>query len=474
MTNLIRSSREIAMERIQQFKVDNARDADAGLEAFLHLLKPDLSSPRLVVEPAFLHLNLDKGENREVHIRLLNTGRGYLHGTIELADPVDGAVLSANRFGINSKGNSEATITLRVDTASIPAGTQHRTAVIINSNSTAKSVSIPLTVRVEERTRRSAQSAESAYRWGVLLLCPYIIMMAQKLGLIHKYGINTLPETYITHRHLLSGIQSAIAVIVNMHTVEVRAALILLFLGAGISIPLAIRLSGRHTRWHQPIWFFIAWTLIIYALVSAKNEGLQAYMSIFLVFTLFALLPLPLSVLSSRLLSFRFPHLPSFTSLIVTLLLFGICWAGFSLHSQSLPANIQEGERTYSLWLGSYYSQGTFKWADGSAYIGEWSKGKGHGRGYYRWPDGAKYEGGWANGKRSGYGTYTYPDGRMLVFRWRNDKIRSSGMFISEKKKVFIYEWKSRGLYEPWNNRYVEFIGAHWGVNSLDEVEWGN
>jgi hypothetical protein len=44
--------------------------------------------------------------------------------------------------------------------------------------------------------------------------------------------------------------------------------------------------------------------------------------------------------------------------------------------------------------------QGTFIWADGRQYIGEWKAGKQHGIGTYISKDGASKQGEWQNGRK--------------------------------------------------------------------------
>ena len=49
--------------------------------------------------------------------------------------------------------------------------------------------------------------------------------------------------------------------------------------------------------------------------------------------------------------------------------------------------------------------QGTFKWATGDVYEGDWHKDVMHGKGTYHYVDGRKYTGGWEYGCRHGSGT---------------------------------------------------------------------
>ena len=43
--------------------------------------------------------------------------------------------------------------------------------------------------------------------------------------------------------------------------------------------------------------------------------------------------------------------------------------------------------------------KGTFTWADGRKYVGEYNNDKKAGYGEYLWPDGRCYRGEWDNGK---------------------------------------------------------------------------
>ena len=54
---------------------------------------------------------------------------------------------------------------------------------------------------------------------------------------------------------------------------------------------------------------------------------------------------------------------------------------------------------------------GTYTWANGDKYVGEYQDGKRHGQGTYTWANGNKYVGEFQDGKRHGQGTYTFADG---------------------------------------------------------------
>jgi len=45
------------------------------------------------------------------------------------------------------------------------------------------------------------------------------------------------------------------------------------------------------------------------------------------------------------------------------------------------------------------HGKGTFTWADGRKYVGEYIDDKKQGYGEFIWPDGRSYKGDWFNGK---------------------------------------------------------------------------
>jgi hypothetical protein len=68
----------------------------------------------------------------------------------------------------------------------------------------------------------------------------------------------------------------------------------------------------------------------------------------------------------------------------------------------------QQGKLT-----GDSMPKGTFKFADGAVYEGDWIDGKYHGTGKFSFGNGDVYEGGFRNGKYHGTGKLTYADGTV-------------------------------------------------------------
>ena len=72
---------------------------------------------------------------------------------------------------------------------------------------------------------------------------------------------------------------------------------------------------------------------------------------------------------------------------------------------------------------GKGHGQGTYTYANGDKYAGEYKDGENyHGQGTYTYASGAKYVGEHKDGEKHGQGTYTYPDGTKDSGYWMNDE----------------------------------------------------
>ena len=79
------------------------------------------------------------------------------------------------------------------------------------------------------------------------------------------------------------------------------------------------------------------------------------------------------------------------------------------------------GERVDGVYLGERNAageregHGTFRFADGNVYQGQWRADREEGHGTIRGANGDVYEGGWKAGKYDGRGTYTFANGNAMV-----------------------------------------------------------
>ena len=66
---------------------------------------------------------------------------------------------------------------------------------------------------------------------------------------------------------------------------------------------------------------------------------------------------------------------------------------------------------------------GTYTYANGDKYVGEFEDGKPQGQGTHTCANGDKYVGEFKEGKRTGQATYTTADGTVYKGIWGNDKL---------------------------------------------------
>ena len=85
---------------------------------------------------------------------------------------------------------------------------------------------------------------------------------------------------------------------------------------------------------------------------------------------------------------------------------------------------------------------GTFTWADGDEYVGEWKDNNFHGQGTYTFRNGEKYQGDWRDGRNFGQGTYTYSNGEKYVGEWKDNKKNGQGNYTYPNGEKYVGEWK--------------------------------
>ena len=105
---------------------------------------------------------------------------------------------------------------------------------------------------------------------------------------------------------------------------------------------------------------------------------------------------------------------------VILIIVFGLLWCNVGF-AECIKGNCTNGQGTYTFASGNKYvgeykdgkqhGQGTFTWTNGNKYIGEWKDGKQHGQGTLTWSDGTTSYGPFKNDKRHGTHEYTYPDG---------------------------------------------------------------
>ncbi|PIE40695.1 MAG: hypothetical protein CSA49_07155 [Gammaproteobacteria bacterium] len=130
--------------------------------------------------------------------------------------------------------------------------------------------------------------------------------------------------------------------------------------------------------------------------------------------------------------------------------------------SAVFAAGVYDGERNA---FNRFHGQGTYKYANGNVYTGEWKDGRKSGNGVQIWTNGNRYEGEWsenrqngqgtmtwankdeytgqwAGGKRHGTGTMTWADGSSYQGYWQADRQSGQGTLTSKDGTVIAGAWK--------------------------------
>tara|TARA_B110000914_G_C15445894_1_gene438423 strand:- start:38 stop:1207 length:1170 start_codon:yes stop_codon:yes gene_type:complete len=147
--------------------------------------------------------------------------------------------------------------------------------------------------------------------------------------------------------------------------------------------------------------------------------------------------------------------------------------------------DILSKEITREMILDGYTGTGTYTWADGEKYVGEYKDGKMHGKGTYTYFNGTKYVGEYKDGKmhgkgtytyfnakyvgeykddkRNGQGTMTYTDGGKYIGEWKDGNKDGQGTRINSSGSKYVGEWKDdkengQGTY-TWQNPWEQYVG---------------
>tara|TARA_R110002153_G_scaffold260884_1_gene421102 strand:+ start:175 stop:1896 length:1722 start_codon:yes stop_codon:yes gene_type:complete len=91
---------------------------------------------------------------------------------------------------------------------------------------------------------------------------------------------------------------------------------------------------------------------------------------------------------------------------------------------------------------GEKNGQGTYTWANGEKYVGEWKDDKTNGQGVRTYANGDKYVGENKDGKKNGQGTYTFPNGEKYVGEYKDGKMDGQGTYTWANGNKYVGEYK--------------------------------
>ena len=116
---------------------------DAGLEAFLQLLSPNIAKPKIDVNPLNVGvIGIQPGQTKNVTLTVSNKGRGHLSGVVELDPKVEGLSVKPNRISANKTLDLTTTITV---TMNAEESLSAKSSVTITSN--GGTVKIPVSFK---------------------------------------------------------------------------------------------------------------------------------------------------------------------------------------------------------------------------------------------------------------------------------------------------------------------------------------
>ena len=119
---------------------------------------------------------------------------------------------------------------------------------------------------------------------------------------------------------------------------------------------------------------------------------------------------------------------------------------------QCVSGDCKNGYGTYIWASGDKYEgqwkdykkdgQGTYTSASGAKYKGQWKDDKSHGQGTYTSSSGDKYEGQWKDDNKSGQGTYTWASGDKYEGQWKDDKFHGQGTYTDPNGLIWSGEYE--------------------------------
>ncbi len=105
--------------------------------------------------------------------------------------------------------------------------------------------------------------------------------------------------------------------------------------------------------------------------------------------------------------------------------------------------NFTNGDSYLGYVKNGKYTNGTYTYANGNKYIGEFSQNMASGKGVMSFANGDRYEGLFKNNLRNGFGTYKFADGRVYVGEYKDDLYNGNGTYTQKNGEKYIGEFKN-------------------------------
>lgn len=89
-----------------------------------------------------------------------------------------------------------------------------------------------------------------------------------------------------------------------------------------------------------------------------------------------------------------------------------------------------------------YNGKGTYAYANGDKYSGQWKDGQMHGKGAYEFTNGDRYNGDFQSNTRQGNGIYIWANKNRYVGEWKLGKRDGMGVFYWSSSATYNGFWK--------------------------------
>jgi hypothetical protein len=126
-------------------------------------------------------------------------------------------------------------------------------------------------------------------------------------------------------------------------------------------------------------------------------------------------------------------------------------------NAQCLSGNCVDGFGKYQYESGNTFEgtfktskkiNGTFIYASGDKYIGDYQDNKRYGQGVFYYKSGNRFEGEFQNGQKY-YGSFYYKDGKVYVGYFKDDKKEGYGAMYMTDSRIFKGGWAGDKLVKP-------------------------
>jgi len=137
---------------------------------------------------------------------------------------------------------------------------------------------------------------------------------------------------------------------------------------------------------------------------------------------------------------------------IIYVTLFFIGGLGLNANAQCVKGNCHNGS-------------GTYQFANGDKYEGQWTAGKMNGKGKYEFANGDRYEGAFHTNKRDGSGVYIWKNKGSYTGEWKADRREGSGKF----------QWPNSATYNGfWKEDQITNMDVNTVTDSQEKPTFGN